>query len=455
MKDEKILFCGNPNARGTKEFAESLRLKYSVTTVDKPEDVVNILKHAHFDLVLLYLDDEKQGYEYQINLLQNILAVDENISVVFAVAHRDIQAMVRIAQSGAFYYWVGDPPDIEQGLKLVDEKMEIHRDIFKKEPSEKAPFGIVGRSAAIRRVLALINKVKDTDTNVIITGESGTGKELVAHALHFGGKRRSGPFEVVNCGAIPANLMESELFGHAKGAFTGAYQARKGKFELAHGGTLFLDEIGELELPLQAKLLRVLEDFKVEPIGSGTSINVDVRIITATNRDLEKMTEEGLFREDLLFRLNVINIHLPPLRERKEDIPVLVKHFLNRYSEKFSIPIEGIDSKALEALENYDWPGNIRELQNVIQRLVILSEGRQIKLSDLPKSLVKANRKSFAENNGSSLVPVYIGDTLEEAEKRIILSTLRYYNDNKTRAAEVLGITDRTLRNKLKIYLNQ
>lgn len=455
MKDEKILFCGNPSAKGTKDFVEGLKAKYSVTTVDKPEDVVSILKHAHFDLVLLYLDDQKQGYEYQINLLQDILAADENISVVFAVAHRDVQAMVRIAQTGAFYYWVGDPPDIEQGLKLVDEKMEIRRDTFRMEPSENAPFGIVGKSAAIRRVLALINKVKDTDTNVIITGESGTGKELVAHALHFGGKRRNGPFEVVNCGAIPANLMESELFGHAKGAFTGAYQARKGKFELANGGTLFLDEIGELELSLQAKLLRVLEDFKVEPIGSGTSIKVDVRIIAATNRDLEKMAEEGLFREDLLFRLNVINIHLPPLRERKEDIPLLVKYFLNRYSEKFSIPIEGIDSKALEVLENYDWPGNIRELQNIIQRLVILSEGRQIKLTDLPKNLVKANAKNVKGDNGSSLVPVYVGETLEEAEKRIILSTLRYYNDNKTRAAEVLGITDRTLRNKLKVYFEQ
>lgn len=455
MKDEKILFCGNPNAKGTKAFAEGLKTKYNLTTVDSPEDVVNLLTHAHFDLVLLYLDDENQGYEYQINLLQNILAVDENISVVFAVAHRDVQAMVRIAQTGAFYYWVGDPPDVEQGLKLVDEKMEIRRDIFRMDSSENAPYGIVGKSSAVRRVLALINKVKDTDTNVIITGESGTGKELVAHALHYGGKRRTGPFEVVNCGAIPANLMESELFGHAKGAFTGAYQARKGKFELANGGTLFLDEIGELELSLQAKLLRVLEDFKVEPIGSGNSISVDVRIVAATNRDLEKMAEEGLFREDLLFRLNVINIHLPPLRERKEDVPLLIKHFLNRYAEKFSMPIEGIDSKALAVLENYDWPGNIRELQNVIQRLVILSEGRQIKLADLPKNLVKANSKPVKENNGSSLVPVYVGETLEEAEKRIILSTLRYYNDNKTRAAEVLGITDRTLRNKLKVYFEQ
>lgn len=451
MLDETILFCAQQESDGIKKLINCLRDNYHVTLVHSPEEVVNLLEKRHFDLVAFFFDQEP-GYKFHFNLITGLLAIDADISLIFFVAEGDIQSMVKVAQTGAFYFLAGASPDIKACLDLVETKMELHRDSLPPDYIENPPFGIVGKSSAIRRILALVNKVKDTDANVIITGESGTGKELIAHALHFGGKRAVRPFEVVNCGAIPGNLMESELFGHVKGAFTGAYQDRKGKFELANGGTLFLDEIGELEMPLQAKLLRVLEDFKVEPVGSSCHVEVDVRIITATNRDLYKMVCEGFFREDLFFRFNVINIHIPALRERKDDIPLLVNYFIKRYKEKYQSLVEGIEAEALKALENYDWPGNIRELQNAIQRLVILSEGKRITLSDLPKEIVKYKNRPSSDVQAYSLVPVYIGDTLEEAEKKLITKTLDFYKGNKSKAAEILGITDRTLRNKLKTY---
>jgi len=429
------------------ELEEALRRQYQVTVVDEWLLLLPVLKQSGADLVLLFFSHQPDADKY-VNIINDIIAMDEEAAVLLVVAEGDVKSMVRVAETGAFYYWTGLPIDVNAVKQLVAEKLEMRR-MSTAFISEEAPFGIIGKSGAIRHNLAMINKIKDLPTNVLITGESGTGKELIAHALHFGGIRSGGPFEVVNCGAIPANLIESELFGHVKGAFTGAYADRKGKFEMANRGTLFLDEIGEIDLPLQVKLLRVIEDRRINPVGSPYNISVDTRIVAATNRNLETMVAEGRFREDLYFRLNVLNIFLQPLRLRREDIGLLVQNFLDKYTREFSRPIKGIERSAMSLLEEYNYPGNIRELQNIIQRAVIMCEGSYIKSSDLPRNVTRSVAKPVA---GENLVPISVGETVDEAERKLILATLRHTGNNKQQASKILGITDRTLRNKLHQY---
>lgn len=443
---ERIILYSD-NRWETQKLEDALRIQYQLTVVEDWELLLPILGQHQADLVLLFFSHQPNTREY-VSIINDIIAVDEETAVLLVVAHGDVKSMVRVAETGAFYFSTGLPLAVDEVMQLVAEKLELRRMSTALIPEETA-FGIIGKSGAIRRTLALINKVKDLPTNVLITGESGTGKELIAHALHFGGNRSIGPFEVVNCAAIPANLIESELFGHVKGAFTGAYADRKGKFEMANRGTLFLDEIGEIDPSLQAKLLRVLEDRKINPVGSPYNISVDTRIVAATNRNLEAMVAEGRFREDLYFRLNVITIFLQPLRQRKEDISLLAQNFIKKYALEFSRNIKGIDRNALTMLEEYHYPGNIRELQNIIQRAVILSEGPYIKPSDLPKNVTRNSGKILT---GENLVPISVGETLDEAEKKLILATLRFTGNNKQQASKILGITDRTLRNKLHQY---
>ena len=294
-----------------------------------------------------------------------------------------------------------------------------------------------------------INRVKDLDINVLISGESGTGKELIAKAIHYSSKRKSMPLVSVNCAAIPYNLMESELFGYEKGAFTGANQRMKGKFELANGGTLLLDEIGDMDIGMQAKILRVLEERKIMPLGSETPIPLDIRFLAATNLDLEEEVEKGNFREDLLFRLKVITIEVPSLRDRKEDIPILTQHFLNKYSKEFNKEIQGVLPSAAEALESYDYPGNVRELKNIIQRAVALSNNEFIGVSDLPKELLY---NIDIGNSRRDQIPVYIGEKLDDIEKKVILETYEFFQNNKRKTAKTLGISERNLYNKLNEY---
>ena len=302
---------------------------------------------------------------------------------------------------------------------------------------------IIGSSDAMREIFDLVQKVADTGAAVLIQGESGTGKELVARSIHFNSARSAKPFLAVNCGALPESLLESELFGHTKGAFTGAAGDKKGLFRSADGGTIFLDEIGEMPPPLQVRLLRALQEHEVTPVGSSTPVKFDTRVIAATNRDLEKEIEAGTFREDLYYRLNVIEMTLPPLRERRQDIPPLVRHFLSRAAEKQSTVDKPISDEAMSALRNYDWPGNVRELENAVERAFILS-GDGIEIGDLPQRVRRAVGTAELSDNGRP--------SLEEVERRYVFETLESTGQDKVAAARILGIDLSTLYRKLKRY---
>ncbi|MBM7622526.1 phosphoenolpyruvate hydrolase family protein [Sporohalobacter salinus] len=331
--------------------------------------------------------------------------------------------------------------------KLKEENQRLKEELIKKKGFDK----IVGQSKAMQEIYDLIDKIANKKVNVLVTGESGTGKELVARALHYNSNRYNEPFVKINCAAIPENLLESEFFGHEKGAFTGADKQRIGKFELADGGTLFLDEIGEIDFNLQAKLLRVIQEEEFERVGSNKTIEVDVRIISATNMDLRKAVADGRFREDLYYRLNVISISTPPLRKRKEDIPLLVNHFLDEIKEKFDINILKVDSEVLDILMEYDWPGNVRELKHTIDRAAILSEDNIIKAENLPNNFrVYSEKLNSASQQTNILEGLY--KNVEIVEKQIILDSLKRNNWNRTETAKVLGITRKTLYNKMKKY---
>ncbi len=309
---------------------------------------------------------------------------------------------------------------------------------------------LIGQSAQMQTLYRMVERVARTDSTVLIMGESGTGKELIANAIHYNSERKDKAFVPINCGAIPEELLESELFGHEKGAFTGAIKERRGRFELAHQGTVFLDEIGEMSMKLQVKLLRVLQEKKYERIGGSRTIQVDVRIIAATNKDMEKAVASGEFREDLFYRLNVIPIHVPPLRDRNGDVPILVQHFLRQHCEKKDIPQKKFSINALEALERYNWPGNVRELENVIERLVILTEEEEIQLEDLP---LRMRRQQTVGNWGQ----IEVGDSgidlkkiLDDLENRLILEALQKAGGVKNKAAQLLGLNRTTLIEKMK-----
>jgi two-component system response regulator HydG len=331
---------------------------------------------------------------------------------------------------------------------LEFKELRQENETLKSRLDEKFDFGnLVGSSQTMQELGETLQLVAPTDATVLITGESGTGKELIAGAVHHNSLRRDKPFIKVNCAALHENLLESELFGHEKGAYTGATEKRKGRFEMADQGTLFLDEIGDMSATTQAKILRVLQDGQFERLGGMKTLKSDVRVIAATHKDLEKLIDEGAFRQDLYFRLSVVPLHLPPLRERPMDIPALADHFLMRYSEKNRKDIRTFHPQAMESLLAYTWPGNIRELENAIERAVILCLDEQILLRHLPPQVRQASvdqdKRPFAIRPGVSL---------KDMEKELILSTLRQTENNRTRAAGILGITRQTLQNKLKEY---
>ena len=295
----------------------------------------------------------------------------------------------------------------------------------------------------------IIKRVAKTDSTVLITGESGTGKELIANAIHYQSTRRDMPFVPINCGAIPEELLESELFGHEKGAFTGAFKERRGRFELANKGTVFLDEIGEMSPKLQVKLLRFIQEMKFQRVGGSRTVEVDVRILAATNKDLERAVAENEFREDLFYRLNVIPIHVPPLREREGDIAILIQHFLKQHCLKKNIPQKQMSAAAIESLEQYDWPGNVRELQNVIERLVILTDTDEIQLYDLPKRM-QAVQPIEARHTDLGVDGINLKETLDDLENRLILDALQRAGGVKNKAAKLLGLNRTTLIEKMK-----
>ena len=430
---------------------------YTVFTACSEQETIDFIQNNEINMVLL---DLKLGNSDGLEVLRHIKSVDEQIIVIIMTAYGSIKSSVDAMKAGAFYY-ITKPLNMEELLMLLSNAAEYIglkskvQYLNEKLTESYEVAGMIGKSAAMQEIFQQIDKLKNIDSNVLITGESGTGKELVAKALHYGGIRKDEPFEVINCAAIPADLLESELFGYEKGAFTGAVQRKKGIFELADHGTLFLDEIGELDLRLQAKLLRVVQEKKIAPLGSAKTKKIDVRILCASNRDLKKMVKEGNFREDLYFRLNVIIIFLPPLRERKEDIPLLVDHFIHKYSKKMGKNIKGMNPDALAVLSAYHFKGNVRELENIIEKIIVFAETDRITLKDLPTEIRNMGSDECSPRIGAAndlLIPIYVGEDLKKIEQKVIIKTLAHFKGDKQKTANVLKISERKLWYKVKEY---
>lgn len=391
-----------------------------------------------------------------VEVLRRLKELDPSIQGIVITAHSTVESAVQAMKLGAFDY-IRKPFDndellltVERALDLVFLRREV-TGLRRRLGEEQGIDAIIATNPNMRRILEDVKTVAQSRSTVLVCGESGTGKELVARAIHHHSPRQSCPFIKVNCAAISEELLESELFGHERGAFTGAIQRREGKFELAHTGTILLDEVSEMSPKLQAKLLRVLQERELDRVGGRHPIPVDVRVIATTNRDLQAEMAHGRFREDLFYRLNVVALNLPPLRERREDIPLLTQHFLARYSQETNRRFAGIEPAALETLCRCPWPGNVRQLQNAIERAVVLSRGDTIRLSDLPADITgRAEPPRAAGRDG-----VPIGLTVEEVERRLILGTLEAEGWNRTRAAQILGLSIRTIRNKLHQYTRE
>ena len=391
-----------------------------------------------------------------MELLQRIAEQPQPIAVVLLTAQGSIDLAVDAMKIGA-YDFIQKPVDTAR-LKQILQNAARHRDtsleleVTKRKLRDTGIFGrLVGSSKAMQEIFRLIEMVAPSTASVLITGESGTGKELVARTIHDMSPRKSKPFVAINCSAIPETLIESEIFGHEKGAFTGALERRAGCFELAEEGTLLLDEIGEMPIATQAKLLRVLEDHKLRRLGSKVETPVDVRVLAATNKMPEEAVSKGELRNDLYYRLNVFNIHLPPLREHKDDVPQLVDALLADMNSKHGREVNGVNESVLQMFINHNWPGNIRELRNTLERAVIVCEGLLIEPRHLPPNFGVSGLR-VASASDSEGIRLEVGTTVEEAEKMLILKTLASTNNNKTRAAEILGISLKTLHNKLKEY---
>lgn len=422
--------------------------KYRLLTAANAAEAYKLIDSEAIDLVFL---DISLPDEDGLSILKNITEKNEQIEVVMVTANNNVKTAVEAMRMGAKDYVV-KPFEVDEILILTERILEGKQLLAEvaylretvKDPLEKNP--VIGQSKAVKEIFETVKKICSNDSTVFITGESGTGKELVARAIHFSGDYRSHPFIPVNCGGIPDNLVESELFGHEKGSFTGATQKKLGKFELANNGTIFLDEVGNLKMEAQAKLLRVLQEQEVERVGGSYPIPVKVRVISATNIDLKKAVDEGNFREDLYYRLNVVQIHLPPLRERDGDIKLLVEHFLNYYSERFRKNIEGISKEAMDCFEGYSWPGNVRELRNVIERIVALTNKQVIDIKELPLDVLLKNTElpeSFI-SNGLSLK-----EARDSFETQYITQLLEKTGWNQTKAADLLGVHRNTLINKM------
>lgn len=425
---------------------------YTVTATTSPLEGLRLFQSQCIDLCLF---DLRIGSYDGIALLEQMKQLDKNVAVILMTAYSSIHSAVEAIKRGAFSY-ITKPLDIEALVVVIEQALGF-RDLnerveyLSRELERKYEYsGIVGRSPAMKGVFALIEKLKDVDTTVLIAGESGTGKELVAKALHYSGRRKGEYFAEVNCAAIPEGLLEEELFGHKRGAFTGALEDRKGKFEFADNGSLFLDEIGDMSLALQSKLLRVLEEREVTRIGSNQPTKIDVRIIAATNKDLRRMMQEGTFREDLYFRLNVIQIKMPALRDKKQDLPLFFNHYINKYNDELNRQVSGLSREVERLLMGYDYPGNVRELANIIQYAVLLCGGDTINVADLPPSVTRAEARS--KHGDSVFSEDLVGLKLREVEKRVIMATLARLNGHRKKTAETLGISEKGLRDKIATY---
>jgi DNA-binding NtrC family response regulator len=421
---------------------------YSVLGASGGREGVKVVRAGEVDLVVT---DLRMPDLDGLDMMREIRALPSSPDVILITAFGTIDTAIKAMKLGAFDY-ITKPFEIEQLQIAVDRALrdrELRHELarLREEVADKYRFEkIIGRSAAMQEVFDLIRRVADSPVSVLITGESGTGKELVARALHFNSERRAKPFMAVNCAAIPDTLLESELFGYKRGAFTDAHQDRVGLLEEASGGTVFLDEIAELSPQLQAKLLRALQEREIRPLGSTKNVTINVRFVSATNRDLESQLKTGQFREDLYYRLNVVQIDIPPLRERVEDVMPLAAHLLRQAAERASKEIDNISPEAAKVLLGYGWPGNVRELENLMERAVALSEQRQIQVADLPPNLLK-------RRPGDTLAAAAARKlTLSDLEKEYILQILSEEKGNKSRAAARLGLDRKTLYRKLDEY---
>jgi two-component system NtrC family response regulator len=426
---------------------------YKVTALSDPESALAFLDESEVDVVIT---DMKMPKITGKEVLAQVKRDYPHIPILIMTAFGSIESAVDVMKMGAFDY-ITKPFSNDELLLSVQNAAElakVHRSYRLLHESLEERYSvhrIIGRSKGIRNVLDLVDRAAPTKSNVLISGESGTGKELVARAIHFASTRKDGPFISVNCMALNPSLLESELFGHEKGSFTGAVAMRRGRFELADGGTLFLDEIGELSHDMQVKLLRVLQERRFERVGGSAEIEVDIRVVTATNKELPVEVEKGNFREDLYYRLNVVHIQLPPLRERREDIPLLTAHFTEKYAEENNGRRKNISPEALDYLSGYEWPGNIRQLENVVERCMVMAAGATIEAADLPPEIRDEDTQL---KNALDMLPVELNlaDTLDRLEAALIRRALARAEFVQVKAAELLGVSKSLLQYKLRKY---
>jgi len=422
---------------------------YEVLTADSGQAGIDLLRGQAVDLILTdYRMPDVDG----MRVLLEARRINPEVEVVMITAFGSVEGAVKAMSEGAFRY-IEKPVDLDELDRMVEMALESHyrtseNRVLKAQAEEAVGFeGMISGDPAMEQALNVAARVAPSQATVLILGESGTGKELIARAIHAASPRSRGPFVPVNCGALNENLIESELFGHERGAFTGADQLRKGRFEQADGGTLFVDEVADVPLAAQVKLLRVLQERTFERVGGNTSVDVDVRLISATNRDLAGMVKEAAFREDLYYRLNVVTVQIPPLRDRREDIPLLVEHFLARYSRENVKQIQGVSREAMDSLMRYAYPGNVRELQNIVERAVVMARGDLVTRSDLPSGLAGGGDAGAGGHEAQPLP-----DRVSALEIREIRRVMKEANHVQRRAAALLGITERNLRYKLRKY---
>jgi two-component system response regulator HydG len=423
---------------------------YNTSEADDGSTAIERVHEGAFDLILM---DIRMIKVSGLQALTEIKAFNPAIPVIIMTAYSSAQTAVEALKNGAYDY-LTKPLDFDE-LRFAMERAMDHRQLKDENRLLRESLGshfdtqnIIGRSPAMVKLIETVAQVAPSEATVLITGESGTGKEMIAGAIHFNSSRKDGPFVKINCAAITETLLESELFGHEKGAFTGAYKKKEGRFRQAHGGSLFLDEISEMSLAMQVKLLRVLQEREITRVGGEEVIKVDVRIIAATNKDLLQEIDAGRFREDLYYRLNVVTLNMPPLRDRREDIPLLAQHFLKMFAEKNRKEIKGFTPQAMDRLLKYDWPGNVRELMNAVERGVVLSRSDYLDEEELSPILRDASSSREIPPKDATLTDM----PLDEVEKATILKTLELTGGNKSEAARRLGVTRKTLHKKLKMY---
>ena len=429
---------------------------YTVITATNGQKAVDTVNNNHPDCVLL---DVRMPVMDGMEAFLKIREIAPELPVIFLTAYGSSDLAIKAMKKGAYDY-LTKPFDIDElkiKVKKAIELKELSANSDNRPHSRYRQDEIIGESSKMQEVYKSIGLVADSDATVLIRGESGTGKELVAKAIYLHSNRKNKPFIVVNCAAIPENLLESELFGHEKGAFTDAVARHIGKFEQAGNGTIFLDEIGDMSLYLQAKLLRVLQEKTFERVGGKETIVSHARILAATNRNLEELLKEGKFREDLYYRLNVVTISIPPLRERKEDIPLLVNHFVAKYSKKYNKVVQGVSEEVMRIFMDYDWPGNVRELENAIARGVIITSAPLIMKEHLPPKLIEGVKETGLVNKTEGNTPmddeiVPLPEAIAKIEKEMIIKAIKKANGNKTKAAKMLGISRKSLFNKLRTY---